>query len=597
MMNTKTPVTKARGAVIVTRVSTGSQAKHGTSLETQLDLCRLKAVHLGLPIIAEYEDAAKSGALLKYRTGMMGAIADIEAGRADTLVTTDIDRYSRDVEHQWSIKKAVEAAGGHLVFCDMEFEDTPEGDLNFTIQGGFKQYERQSIRRRTMRGKRKRAEQGQQPVRTTPPYGYHIPTNKDVLLGKYPYELIGKYLLVEERAEIARRIWAAYHNRTHSLPGLARELNQEGILSPGGARWQASTLHNILSNPVYKGQPMSGKYEAYTDEARIDRPHPINGIPIKRPYGMRPAPQERWLVLSAPALVTEEVWDAVQQRLNENRARQGGKPRRMRMLSGRVYCPHCGAKAMINSSMCRGKRYEYYICGRYQIAAGQLGVRECVGDVYPIGAMEEDAVRSLLEAIQKPEAVTEAIATYRQALPDGAGAVERLHREAADLDAALKELAGEEAAAVQAQIAGLMAGASPGAYSAVFAGISVRRKDMQERRAVLAQSLDKNLGAKPGERRGRDAGMRLTILADVYEALTSEELEGVEKRDLIGRVLDKVICHKEGAEIVFAPGVFGTDVSDTLQTSLIVSSKRVGQRSIRPLRPSAICPSSEHDRQ
>ena len=36
---------------------------------------------------------------------------------------------------------------------------------------------------------------------------------------------------------------------------------------------------------------MSGKYEAYTDEGRIDRPHPINGIPIKRPYGMRPAPR------------------------------------------------------------------------------------------------------------------------------------------------------------------------------------------------------------------------------------------------------------------------------------------------------------------
>ena len=295
--------------------------------------------------------------------------------------------------------------------------------------------------------------------------------------------------------------------------------------------------------------------------------------------------------------MSEEVWDAVQGRLSENRARQGGNPRRMRMLSGRVYCPHCGAKAVINGAMCRGKRYDYYICGRYQVAAGQLGVRECVGDVYPIAAMEQDAVEALLEAVQKPEAITAAIAAYRQALPDGAGDVERLRRELAGLDAALKELAGEEAAAVQAQIAGLMAGASAGAYSAVFAGISARRKDMQDRRAVLVQTLDRGHGAKPRERGEQEADMRLTVLVDVHEALTSAELEGVEKRNLIGQVVDRVICHKEGAEVVFAPGVFGTDVSDTLQTSFMASSKRVGQRSIRPLRCSAMWPNLGCDRQ
>ena len=35
---------KANGAVIVTRVSTGEQAKHGTSLESQLEMCRAKCL-------------------------------------------------------------------------------------------------------------------------------------------------------------------------------------------------------------------------------------------------------------------------------------------------------------------------------------------------------------------------------------------------------------------------------------------------------------------------------------------------------------------------------------------------------------------------
>ncbi len=568
----KTPATKARGAVIVTRVSTGEQAKHGTSLETQLELCRLKAASLGLPIVAEYEDAAKSGALLKYRAGMMGTIADIEAGRADTLVTMDLDRYSRDVEHQWSIKKAVEAAGRRLVFCDMEFEDTPEGDLNFTIQGGFKQYERQSIRRRTMRGKRKRAEQGQQPVRGTSPYGYHIPTNQDVLQGKYPYDQIGKYLLDEATAPVARRIWAAYAQRTHSLPALARELNVEGIPSPGGRLWQATTLHNLLSNPVYKGQPISGRWEAYTDKSRIDRPHPINGIPIKHPNAVRPAPPEKWIILSAPVLVSEETWDAVQLRLTENRARQGGNPRRMRMLSGRVYCPHCGAKAIINSSMCRGRLYPYYICREYQVAASQLGVRKCVGDVYPIADIEEATVRALLEASEKPEAIAAAVSSYRRSLPESAEASAKIHRELAELDALLRRVSEEEAAAVQAQIAGLMAGAPAEAYAKVFATLAARRREAQERRTVLAQALSRVSGAKSSKGQQSLDEIKSTILTDVYEALTAPEIDGVEKRNLIGRVIDRVVCGKKGAEIWFAPGAFGSNIQQTLQTSFTASS-------------------------
>lgn len=578
MMNTRISVDKARGAVIVTRVSTGEQAKHGTSLETQLELCRLQAAGLNLPIIAEYEDAARSGALLKYRAGMMSAIADIEAGRADTLVTMDLDRYSRDVEHQWSIKKAVEAAGGRLVFCDMEFEATPEGDLNFTIQGGFKQYERHSIRRRTMRGKRKRAEQGQQPVRGTSPYGYHIPTNKDVLQGKYAYDQIGRYLLDEATAPTAGRIWMAYYHRTHSLPSLARELNQEGIPSPAGRLWQATTLHNLLSNPVYKGQPISGRWEAYTDEGRIDRPHPINGIPIKRPNGLRPAPPERWIVLSAPPLVSEEIWDAVQARLNENRARQGGNPRRMRMLSGRVYCPHCGAKAIINHSSCRGKRYLYYICRSYHTAAGQLGVRQCVGDVYPVEAMEAATVRALSEAAEKPEAV----AAYHQAQPESAEAVAQARRELADLDAALRDIAEEEAAAVQAQIAGLRAGASPQAYTQVFAALAARRKEAQERRDVQAQALERRPGAKPTKAGAGPEEIQASLLADVREALASADVEGAEKRHLLGLVVDRVVCGKDEPEVWFAPGAFGTNIQQTLQTSLTASSNSVEQRSIRP---------------
>ena len=97
------------GAVIYTRVSTGDQDKNGTSPETQLAACRQKAAALGLPIVAEYYDGGISGGFLLMRTEFQAAIADIQAGRSNTLICPNISRYSRDMEHQQAVKKAVRA--------------------------------------------------------------------------------------------------------------------------------------------------------------------------------------------------------------------------------------------------------------------------------------------------------------------------------------------------------------------------------------------------------------------------------------------------------------------------------------------------------
>ena len=45
-------------------------------------------------------------------------------------------------------------------------------------------------------------------------------------------------------------------------------------------------------------------------------------------------------------------------------------------------------------------------------------------------------------------------------------------------------------------------------------------------------------------------------LEDALTALTSEDITGPEKRLLLGTIVEKVIPHKEGADVFFAPGVF-----------------------------------------
>lgn len=547
---------KTHGAVIVTRVSTGEQAKHGTSLESQQDACRQKALALNLPIVAEYEDAGISGAFLRMREGMQSALADIEAGRADTLICANLSRYSRDVEHQQQIKKAVQNAGGRLVFSDMDFDDTPEGDLNFAIQGGFAEYERKVIRARTMRGKRKRAEEGQQPQRSRSPYGYHIVTKADILRGEFPAEMLGRYVVVEEKAAHVQRMFHAYASGESSLPKLARQLNIEGIPPPGSAAaWHEGTIRVLLRNPVYKGQPASGKQASRVDESLIGQPDILFGRPRLTGEVRQAVPQDQWIQLSAPALVSEEVWNAVQARFGVMRARYCHNPKRTRMLSGLAVCPLCGACAILHYKTTRGVPYFYFQCGQPKKEKRRGLPPTCTGDLYPLSIVEEAVLTAVREACQHPKSLQQAIAVFQRRQSSSISEPAALRRELTALDAALEQLNGEEFAAVQGQIAGIQAGASPHAYAEVFAALAARRKDLEDRRGILTQQLRP---AKPkAEKKAGGEDAAGAAVAAARRVLTSPNVENTVKRQVLGAIVQRVVCRKDGARVVFLPGVFG----------------------------------------
>jgi len=562
---------QVNGAIVYVRVSSEEQVKN-TSIEGQLDACRAKAEELGLPIIAEHKDEGVSGTFLKARPGIQAALHDIEVGHGNRLICLDISRLSRDVEHQQIIKKTVENAGARLVFCDMNFDATPEGDFAFNTFGNFRQFERHVIRTRTMNGKFKQARQGIQAARSLSPYGYHIVTKKDILRGLYPSDQLGQYLVIEHEAKVVRRLYECYAAGSHSMPQLTKELNAEGIPTPKkGTHWRASTLHNMLTNPTYKGQPIFGKTQSRTDENRLEQKHRFTGQPLKTARYNRPASQENWVYLEAPTLVDEATWDMVQEKLGKNKARKGGNPRRARMLSGRVFCPECGAGlqvgGQIGGSGGAKSKYVYYVCGRNRNKRADTGIRECVATGYNIETTERDTAGVLLHTFEHREAIEAAVQAHTQATPADMGGDEA-REELASTDKALYNLKGEETATVQAQIAGLRAGASVDAYNAVFADIASKRKDLENRRGVLSKMVSR--AGTTGTPQPSPAEIHLQTLKNVGLALSSPDITGVEKRDLLNLIVDKVIPSKEGVTVQFGEGVW----QDVTLQHMCVSTQR-----------------------
>jgi site-specific DNA recombinase len=159
------------------------------------------------------------------------------------------------------------------------------------------------------------------------------------------------------QAEIVRRIFTAFAAGSSSID-IAKELNAEGVPSPRGGQWNASTIRGdpkklvgILNNPLYAGQLVWGR--------RQWRRNPDSEMRERR-YRLRD--KSEWVQVSVPDLriVSDALWTAVQDEFaRRSRPRDArspaGKPRAKHLLSGLIKCGICGSNFTIS-----GK--DYYRC-------------------------------------------------------------------------------------------------------------------------------------------------------------------------------------------------------------------------------------------
>lgn len=486
------PESRHPRAIIYTRVSTTGQVDTGTSLAEQLVACTRKAEILGALVIHHFEDAGISGALYESRSSLQKALQSLERGEADTLIIANLSRFSRDQEHQSAIKKRVERARARIVFCDVDFADTPEGNLQFGILGNFAEYERHVIRARTMNGRRKRASEGIQPCRVQSPYGYHIVTKMDVAMEKWPEEQLGRYQIIEAEAVWVRTMFERANNG-HSLRAIASFLNTEGAplkQRPWGASrvgktaraWGHSSVYYILTNPVHKGSPVWGQTEAMTDDSRTSRG-------MRSASFTRPTPESKRITLSCPAIVRPMLWESVNERLVANKTLLAGNPRRRYLLSGFLRCPVC-AGAMNGKTRQPGSNRNVtdqpitaYECAAVtQRLVDENGERTCRHGVeYPSAVMETLFADGLGALVSDRDHVSDAIRAHRSYVETIQQRANPAHREAENLQRELESLDSREKATITAQIASVSAGASPLPYIDLLREITDRRSSVRRR--------------------------------------------------------------------------------------------------------------------
>lgn len=113
-----------------TRVSTAGQAASGIGLEAQRKAISDAANSGGFSVGAWHEDAGRSGATMRRRSGLQAALAQVKAGEVGGIVVAKIDRLGRSSADVLGLVEQAQKEGWRLVALDVGLDTTtPAGEL------------------------------------------------------------------------------------------------------------------------------------------------------------------------------------------------------------------------------------------------------------------------------------------------------------------------------------------------------------------------------------------------------------------------------------------------------------------------------------
>ena len=318
-------------AAIYVRTSTLRQGEEGTSLETQEEQSRLKAIELGYEVDPAYIWREMESGAYTDRPGLNLMLQAVRNREVDIVIVYDHDRLSRDPLDLLNILRACTDAGVRLEFVRGPSDTSPEGQLMTYFMGYAAQRERLQFMERSMRGKERAARDGR------------MPATGGVGLYGYNYDrALRQRVINETEAEVVRKMfqWAS---EGISKNRIACMLNERNIPTKTGKLWSQTSVKRTLQNLAYTGAQYYGRF----------RVRSVRGG--KREVTKKPDSEAILIEGFTPQLISPEFFKAVQERL-VNISGRGIRRGPRYMLSGFAKCGNCGSP-LVGSMLARGLRY------------------------------------------------------------------------------------------------------------------------------------------------------------------------------------------------------------------------------------------------
>ena len=359
-----------RVTAIYARVSSERQ-RQAETIQSQLVALRDLAGRRELLVTDDlvFEDDGFSGATL-IRPALERLRDRAAEGAFEVLLCHAPDRLARRYAYQVLLLEEFQRVGVEVIFAkEPERSGSPEDELLRQFQGMISEYERAQIAERTRRGTLHRARSGAVAVLTRAPYGYRYIRKS---------EHADAFLEIDEcQAQIVREIFDRYARGSESVGAIARALTKRGVPTrTGAAGWSQSTIWGMLRNPAYAGQAAYGKTRRTAEQrARLTRTTRQRGERHGGPACERVG-SEQWIHIPVPALIDEQTFALVAERLGQGNRLSPRNTRQPSLLQGILVCAGCGYAYYRSQTTTRqGRVYHYYRC------SGTDGSRRLHGQV------------------------------------------------------------------------------------------------------------------------------------------------------------------------------------------------------------------------
>ncbi len=316
-------------AVGYTRYSTDRQSENST--QYQIAAIDEYARKNNINLLHFYSDEGFSGTNTE-RPAFQQMLSAAETRLFDAIIIYDITRASRDVSDWLGFRKKMRLLGIEVLSATQNLGDAldPDSYLLELINAGIGQHMVLQARQKSIAGTTNKAKDGIF-LGGYPPMGYRIEN--------------GHYIIEESEAKYVRMIFQMYA-AGKSYNDIMAVLN--GLRGKRGAVIGKSQLNSILKNERY-----IGIYTWNKKQYRV----------MRKWAGGKPNPNAVKIEGIIPPLVSIEIWERVQNRMNDKKRNAANKAQRKYLLSGLIQCEICGGSYTGHTSTNK-KGYEHvtYIC-------------------------------------------------------------------------------------------------------------------------------------------------------------------------------------------------------------------------------------------
>jgi site-specific DNA recombinase len=311
---------RMKKAVLYARVSTEAQQKEGT-IESQVQELKRQISTAGNALVKEYIDNGYSGAKLD-RPALEQLRQDVKTDLFEVIYFLNTDRIARDVAYQTIIVGELLKHDKQIIINGKDYIHNPENKFTLTVLGAVAELERAKIMERLTRGKLHRLRMGHVVGHGVPPYGYmnvkRTPTNPSALV------------INEEQTSVVLSIFEMYASGV-GLCAITRWLEENEVRTQlGRTAWDTTRLKNMLTNHTYAG----------TRYFNAVMTVPSDG---KKRGKYVPRARSEWIGVKVPAIVSQDLFDKVQERLQQARQRYCHPPVHHLFGGGLLQCGHCGS--------------------------------------------------------------------------------------------------------------------------------------------------------------------------------------------------------------------------------------------------------------